>query len=94
MPQRHLYLAAYDVADRRRLAAALKLVRAYASGGQKSVHEIHLSPAERERLLRDMRGLLEPAEDAFALVRLDPRMRVETLGRAVAPADGECLYFG
>ena len=74
--------------------AALKLVRAYASGGQKSAHEIHLTDAERQRLLGDMRALLDDAEDSFMLFRLDPRATVETLGRAVAPSDVACMYFG
>jgi CRISPR-associated protein Cas2 len=94
MTQRNLYLAAYDITEPRRLAAALKLVRAYASGGQKSAHEIHLTDAERRRLLDDMARLLDAGEDSFVLVRLDPRARVETLGRAIAPDDGACLYFG
>ena len=94
MTQRALYLAAYDVCDPRRLAAALKLVRAYASGGQKSAHEIHLTDAERQRLLCDMRRMLDEAEDSFMLIRLDPRATVETLGRAVPPSDAACMYFG
>lgn len=40
---RALYLAAYDVAEPGRLAAALDLVRGYSTGGQKSVHEIYLT---------------------------------------------------
>jgi hypothetical protein len=32
--QRTLYLVAYDICDPRRLARALKIVRAYATGGQ------------------------------------------------------------
>ena len=94
MTQRSLYLGAYDVCDPRRLAAALKLVRGYASGGQKSAHEIHLTDAERERLLRDMRHLLDDARDSFMLIRLDPRASIETLGRAVPPSDAACMYFG
>jgi len=35
--QRILYLVAYDISHPRRLARALKTVRAYATGGQKSV---------------------------------------------------------
>ncbi len=94
MTQRSLYLAAYDVCHARRLAAALKLVRAYASGGQKSAHEIHLTDTERQRLLGDMRRLLDDAEDSFMLIRLDPRAAIETLGRAVPPSDAACMYFG
>lgn len=94
MTARNLYLAAYDVCEPRRLASALRLVRGYASGGQKSAHEIHLTDAERSRLLADMRSMLEPDDDAFVLIRLDPRGKVETLGRALAPSAAACLYFG
>lgn len=94
MSARKLYLAAYDVCNPRRLAAALKLVRGYASGGQKSAHEIHLTDAERGQLLAAMKRLLDPDGDAFMLIRLDPRTKVEALGRALAPSDAACLYFG
>lgn len=46
MSERQLHLAAYDVREPSRLAAALQLVRAYATGGQKSVYEIFLTLAE------------------------------------------------
>lgn len=94
MPKRDLFLAAYDVANPRRLLAALHLTRAYASGGQKSVHEVHLTPAERVRLLHDMAALLDLSEDRFMLIRLDPRSKVETLGKARPPQSDVCLYFG
>jgi len=94
MTCRHLYLAAYDVCDPARLVRALHLVRAYASGGQKSVYEVHLTPAERQHLLDDMQALLALEEDRFMLIRLDPRAKVETLGLAAAPSDTACLYFG
>ena len=94
MTRRTLYLAAYDVCEPRRLAAALKLVRGYASGGQKSAYEIHLTDAERREILSAMRCLLDLSKDCFALVRLDPRATVQTLGKAVAPSDAVCLYFG
>lgn len=94
MPARDLYLAAYDISEPRRLNAALKLTRSYATGGQKSVHEIFLTPAERHELVRDMQMLIEPATDRFLLIRLDPRSRVHTLGRAFAPADPDYFYVG
>ena len=58
MPQRELHLAAYDISEPRRLVAALKLTRAYATGGQKSVHELYLTPAERGALVEDIMSLL------------------------------------
>jgi len=93
MPQRQLHLAAYDVREPSRLAAALQLVRAYATGGQKSVHEIFLTLAEKSALLQDMRHLLN-GEDRFMLMQLHGNANVLTLGHAQAPADPDYFYFG
>ncbi|AGA33155.1 CRISPR-associated protein Cas2 [Thioalkalivibrio nitratireducens DSM 14787] len=94
MSERDFFLAAYDVSRPSRLAAALKLVRAYATGGQKSVHEVFLTPAERGDLLHDMAMILDEEEDRFLLLRLDPRARVYTLGKAQAPSDPDLFYLG
>ena len=90
---RTLYLAAYDIRAPSRLAAALKLVRSYATGGQKSVHEIYLSASEKSALLRDMQTLLQEI-DRFLLLRLDPRAKVHTRGNGQAPADPDYFYLG
>ncbi len=94
MTQRDLYLAAYDISSPRRLRAALHLVRAYATGGQKSVHECFLTVAERGGLLLDMAQVLDADEDGFFLLRLDPRARVLTAGVASAPVEQPFFYFG
>lgn len=94
MPHRLLHLACYDVSEPRRLTAALALTRRYATGGQKSVHELWLTQAERDALVRDMRALLDLATDRFLLLQLDPRSRVHTLGKAIAPADPDYFYVG
>lgn len=93
MPQRDLHLACYDVAEPRRLAAALKLARRFATGGQKSAHELFLTPSERDTLVADMNTMLDLATDRFLLLRLDPRSRVHTLGKAVQPADPDYFYI-
>lgn len=92
MTQRQLHLACYDVACPKRLVRALKLARRYATGGQKSVHEIYLTEAERNDLVADMQQLLDLSTDRFLLLRLDPRSRVMTLGKAIAPADPDFFY--
>jgi CRISPR-associated protein Cas2 len=92
METRSLYLAAYDVADPRRLRAALELVKGFSTGGQKSVHECFLTAGERARLLRQMAVVLEEADDSFLLLRLDPRARVMTLGKAIEPTDAPYFY--
>lgn len=94
MTQRALHLACYDISEPRRLVAALKLARVYATGGQKSVHELFLTPAERTDLIEDMSVLMDLATDRFLLLRLDPRSRVHTLGKAVQPADPDYFYVG
>lgn len=93
METRSLYLAAYDVSDPGRLRAALELVKGYSTGGQKSVHECFLTAGERAWLLGRMKGLLEEAEDSFLLLRLDPRARVLTLGRAIEPVDAPYFHL-
>jgi len=94
MTHRDLYLACYDISVPRRLVAALKLTRAYATGGQKSVHEIFMTHAERANLLDDMRVLLDPETDRFMLLRLDPRNKVHALGKAIKPVDPDYFYIG
>lgn len=94
MTQRLLHLACYDISEPRRLIAALKLTRVYATGGQKSVHELFLTPAERTTLVEDMSVLITPDTDRFWLLQLDPRAHVHTLGKAVKPADPDYFYVG
>lgn len=94
MPERALYLAAYDVTEPDRLRRALHVVKDFATGGQKSAYECYLSAAERAELLGRMEEVLNVAEDRFALVRLAPGAGVRTLGVAVAPADPDFYYVG
>ena len=90
---RHLYLAAYDIADDRRRIGALRLLRAFATGGQKSVHEVWLTPGDKRSVLGDIAYILDE-DDRFLLLRLDPRSRTHVIGRAEAPADPNYFYIG
>ncbi len=94
MTKRTLFIAAYDIRDNKRLRLALKRVRAYASGGQKSVFECFLTTAERRDLLADVREVIDENEDSFFLLKLDRRCQVMTLGKAVPPQDGSFYYVG
>jgi CRISPR-associated protein Cas2 len=94
MSARDFFLAAYDIADDRRRGSALDIVRGFATGGQKSVHEVFLSPAERRELLHEMSLVVDEAEDRFFLLRLDPRARTYALGVATAPSDCGFFYVG
>lgn len=94
MSGRHLYLAAYDIAHPRRLVNVLKVVRAYATGGQKSFYEIFLTDAEKALLLEAVESLIHTREDRFMLLRLDPRTRFHAFGVAELPSDPSFFYVG
>ena len=93
MPDRLLYLAAYDVTDPDRLQAALHVLKGYACGGQKSVFECFLTERERRALVDEVRAVLDVASDRFLLLPLG-RVTVRTLGVAVPPSDPEFYYVG
>ncbi len=94
MTERTLYIAAYDVASPKRLRAALRVLKDYASGRQKSVFECFLTRAERQELLIRMQDLLDPEQDRFVLVRLDPRGKIRARGKAVIAKDPPWFYIG
>lgn len=91
---RRAYLAAYDISDNRRLQKALRVVKDYSTGGQKSVFECFLSPAEHAELLARVRTVIDENVDRFFLVQLSTRRAVRTLGIAAPPADPEFYYVG
>ena len=94
MSKRVLYVAAYDVADPARLRRVHRVVRRFASSGQKSAFECFLNPSERRELLAETRALLDEDEDRFALLRVEERSAPVLLG-AATPADGSgFLYVG
>jgi CRISPR-associated protein Cas2 len=91
---RTLYLVAYDISDPRRRARALEVVRAYATGGQKSVHECWLLPGELVALRRELDAVIDHRDDSVLFVRLDPRMKPRTLGIARPPVDPAFFFVG
>jgi len=94
MTQRSLYIASYDVSDQGRLRDALKVLKGYASGRQKSVFECFVNDAEKHELLARVQGVIDLEEDRFFLLRLDGRGKVRTLGKAVKPKDPAWFYVG
>ncbi len=91
---RSLFLVAYDVVDHARRRRVLRVVKSFASGGQKSAYECWLTPADIQSLMMQARVCLEASEDQFALIPLDPRRGVFTLGCALQPSDPAFFYFG
>ena len=91
---RQLHLVAYDVTDPKRLRLALSVVRDYALGGQKSVFECFLSQGEQRELRQRLDDVIDPDDDRFLILRLDPRGATRTLGRGRAPVDPRWFYVG
>jgi CRISPR-associated protein Cas2 len=93
MPQRRFVIAAYDVASRRRLKRALKHCTAFATGGQKSVHECWVTGAERSALSGGLGKIC--AADAWLTLDLgvNPRVMALGLGRP-APAPRSVVFVG
>ena len=91
---RRLYLAAYDIANDKRLRMFLKLLRSYSTGGQKSVFECWLSHQERNELIEMASHLMVHEEDRFMLFSLDGRQKVSVIGKAVEPVDKDWYYIG
>ncbi len=87
MSYRKLYLAAYDIAQPKRLRQFLKLLREFSGNGQKSVFECWLSSAEKEDLTQRAYDLMELNEDRFILFMMHAQLPVITLGKAIAPVD-------
>jgi len=94
VPERSLYIVAYDVSDPRRQDHVRGIVRRYAAGGQKSVYECFLTPWERDALLRRAGAAIDHRTDRIFVLRLDPRSPVHTLGIAVPPSDAPYFYAG
>ena len=91
---RDLYIAAYDIADSKRLHRMLVEVKGYATGGQKSVFECWLDAQERESLLDVSASIMKLDEDRFMLIRLDPRQKTRLIGVAQPLSDPAFFYYG
>jgi len=91
---RPIHIVAYDIAEPSRLRRVHHAVKAYSTGGQKSVHECFLSGSELRALRATLAELIVPAVDSVLILGLDPRMGVHTLGLGEKPRDEPFFYFG
>ncbi len=90
---RQCILSAYDISEPRRLARTRAAVSHWAHGGQKSVWECFLLPAERQKMGAGLFAHVDVREDrlAFLLPRFDQAM---ALGRAVLAEDDPVIFVG
>lgn len=94
MSRRTLWLVAYDIRCPRRLADALGVVKAWSTGGQKSVHECWLTVGELASLRRELGAVVAPEEDSVLFLAPDPSRGVRTLGVAARPRDPRFFFVG
>ena len=87
MPARKLYLAAYDITEPQRLERMLRVIKDYATGGQKSAYECFLDETEKRRLVQRVREHLDLGQDRFALIRLQKSRGIRLIGKARRPLD-------
>lgn len=92
MANRTLFIAAYDICSPARLRAALRVVRGYSTGGQKSVFECFLSETEKEELLSRISRVIDAERDRFLLVPVAGNRNSIGIGIAVPPADPDYFY--
>lgn len=71
---------AYDIRSGSRRKEALALCRAFATGGQKSVHEVWVTDSEQADLMDDLRLIIDEQTDRLLFVSLDTRQKIKTLG--------------
>jgi CRISPR-associated protein Cas2 len=93
MPARRLVIAAYDISAPRRLKRALKHCTGFATGGQKSVHECWVTPAERRALCAGLEKICDPVADRWMVAEVGAKPAVITLGRARPPTPPRDLLF-
>ena len=91
---RILHLIAYDISDPKRLTRVRYFLKGYSTGGQKSVYECFLTPGELNYVGRELRSLIDEAEDRIHVFTMDGRSRTHTLGVAVQPHDPAYFYIG
>ena len=91
---RTLYLIAYDITDERRLNKVRHLLKAYSTGGQKSLHECFLNRGDLNYIVQKLRHIISEEEDRVHIFTMDGRSRTHTLGIAVQPKDPKFFYFG
>ena len=94
MPDRQLYVIAYDIREPRRLRRALYIMKDYAWGGQKSVFECFLTSAEKRELCERIRRTINEDEDSLLAFRVPEHKTIQGLGIACLPRDEPLFYVG
>jgi len=90
---RTLYLVCYDVASPQRLYRVHRYLNGFRIGGQKSFFECWLTPTDLRDVRKELAGLIDSEEDRVHIFQLDPRMKMECMGRATPPQPGAFMVL-
>jgi len=85
--KRRVYLAAYDIADGRRLRRVARCLTKVGIRLQYSLFYLPLTVVERVGLLAELEALIDPSEDDVRLYPLPKQGQVTWLGRSPFPDD-------
>ncbi len=94
MPDRQLYVIAYDISEPRRLRRVLYILKDYAWGGQKSVFECFLTAAEKHELCERVRQTIDEEEDRLLAFKVPEHETIQGFGTACLPKDEPLFYVG
>lgn len=89
---RTLYLVAYDVCHPSRLQKVCRYLTGFKVGGQKSVFEIWVTPAEIRQIRSHLDRMMDPDEDRLHIFALETRMQPRCFGVAT-PFDKNFFYI-
>jgi len=84
----HVYMIAYDIADKKRLRRVYKIMRGFGDHMQYSVFRCVLSPMQRERLVDKLHRAIHHTEDQVIIIPLGRASakrswRMTTLGQPI-----------
>ena len=88
------FLVSYDVACRRRWRRVFRLLHGYGEWVQLSVFRCRLDPRRRRRMERELREIVDTAEDRLLIARLDEEeLPGEEAPNAESGAPGRALIL-
>jgi CRISPR-associated protein Cas2 len=91
MPNEHLYLVAYDIANPKRWRRVFRLMEGFGDWLQLSVFQCRLSRQRHAELIALLDGIIHHDDDHVILVDIGPAdhvvPRVVSLGKGYAPVE-------
>jgi CRISPR-associated protein Cas2 len=97
MPNEHLYLVAYDIADPKRWRRVFRVMEGFGDWLQLSIFQCRLSQQRHAELIALLDGIIHHDDDHVILVdvgRADHVMpKVVSLGKAYAPVEREPIII-